>query len=134
VKGPAILAAGIALFCATTHLFGQSPQPILDPESYEVYRTLMAKEPQAASSRADVIVLQQETVTNWGCFAKGAVLERAWKPVGAGRSAGSVGLLVDLLSRQSYALSRRARRPAFLARPAGAGSAWARARSTATRR
>ncbi|MFN8579370.1 MAG: hypothetical protein U0163_00125 [Gemmatimonadaceae bacterium] len=52
-----------------------------DPDTYAVIASLLPNEWIVRAAKATNLVVQEETVTNWGCMPSGPPMEAEWKPV-----------------------------------------------------
>jgi hypothetical protein len=52
-----------------------------DPEAYAVYASLFAQGATVPMRYGSSLVIQQETVTNWGCLPSGRQFEAEWRSV-----------------------------------------------------
>jgi hypothetical protein len=58
-----------------------SVKTVDDPETYAVYASLFAQAATVPVRHGSSLVIQRETVTNWGCMPSGRLFEAEWRSV-----------------------------------------------------
>lgn len=81
VAGALVLVTALALPNHSATAQNSAVKPVDDSEAYAVYASLLPREWIVAVEHATSLVVQKDTVTNWGCMPSGAQFEAEWRPV-----------------------------------------------------